>query len=99
MQQLESAAHPIRIPAVLEVGLGPRLAICIKHQKEILGYIWVVDTGNLVEGHAENIVEKAAGIVGRYLLKQRGWKTKQDKTHEDFFLEADYLPLRQRSKY
>ncbi|WP_340011748.1 helix-turn-helix domain-containing protein [Paenibacillus sp. FSL H7-0690] len=85
MQQLESAVHPIRIPAVLEVGLGPRLAICIKHQKEILGYIWVVDTGNLVEGHAENIVEKAAGIVGRYLLKQRGWKTKQDKTHEDFF--------------
>ncbi|WHY19708.1 helix-turn-helix domain-containing protein [Paenibacillus sp. FSL H8-0261] len=85
MQQLESATRPIRIPAVMEVGLGPRLAICIKHQKEILGYIWVVDAGNLVEGHAENIVEKAAAIVGRYILKQRGWKTKQEKTQEDFF--------------
>lgn len=85
MQQLENTTHPIRIPAVMEVGLGPRLAVCIKHQKEILGYIWVVDTGNLVEGHAESVVEKAAGIVGRYLLKQRGWKTKQDKTQEDFF--------------
>lgn len=84
MQQLESATRPIRIPAVMEVGLGPRLAICIKHQKEILGYIWVVDAGNLVEGHAENIVEKAAAIVGRYILKQRGWKTKQEKTQEDF---------------
>lgn len=85
MQELENAAHPIRIPAVMEVGLGSRLAMCIKHQKEILGYIWVVDTGNLVEGHAESIVEKAAGIVGRYLLKQRGWKTKQEKAQEDFF--------------
>ncbi|MEK5024808.1 PucR family transcriptional regulator [Paenibacillus sp. FSL M7-1046] len=85
MHQLENAAHPIRIPAVMEVGLGPRLAMCIKYQQEILGYIWVVDRGNLASGHAESIVEKAAGIAGRYLLKQRGWKMKQDKTHEDFF--------------
>ncbi|OMD37612.1 hypothetical protein BSK56_31090 [Paenibacillus borealis] len=85
MHQLENSAHPIRIPAVMEVGLGPRLAMCIKHQQEILGYIWVVDRGNLASGHAESIVEKAAGIAGRYLLKQRGWKMKQDKTHEDFF--------------
>ncbi|WP_052087887.1 PucR family transcriptional regulator [Paenibacillus wynnii] len=85
MQQLETAAHAIRIPAVMEVGLGPRLAICIKNHKEILGYIWVVDTGNLEAGHAESIIEKAAGIAGRYLLKQRGWKIKQEKTQEDFF--------------
>ncbi|MBW4084756.1 CdaR family transcriptional regulator [Paenibacillus sp. S150] len=85
MHQLENTAHPVRIPAVMEVGLGPRLAMCIRHQQEILGYIWVVDRGNLAEGHAERIVEKAAGIAGRYLLKQRGWKTKQEKTHEDFF--------------
>lgn len=85
MHALESSAHPIRIPAVMEVGLGPRLAMCIKHQQEILGYIWVVDRGNLAVGQAEEIVEKAAGIAGRYLLKQRGWKTKQEKALEDFF--------------
>lgn len=85
MHNLENTGHPIRIPAVMEVGLGPRLAMCIRHQQEILGYIWVVDGGNLTEGHAERIVEKAAGIAGRYLLKQRGWKTRQEKTFEDFF--------------
>lgn len=85
MQELENTAHPIRIPAVMEVGLGPRLAMCIKNQKEVLGYIWVVDTGNLTEGHAESIVEKAAGIAGRHLMKQRGWKSKQEKAQEDFF--------------
>ncbi|QUL55278.1 helix-turn-helix domain-containing protein [Paenibacillus tritici] len=85
MHDLENTSHPIRIPAVMEVGLGPRLAMCIKHQQEILGYIWVVDRGNLAEGQAERVVEKAAGIAGRYLLKQRGWKTKQEKTFEDFF--------------
>ncbi len=85
MHQLENTAHPIRIPAVMEVGLGPRLAMCIKHQQEILGYIWVVDRGNLAEGYAEGVVEKAAGIAGRYLLKQRGWKNRQDKAFEDFF--------------
>lgn len=85
MHELESSGHPIRIPAVMEVGLGPRLAVCIKHQQEILGYIWVVDRGNLAAGQAEEIVEKAAGIAGRYLLKQRGWKTKQEKAQEDFF--------------
>ncbi|WP_379128461.1 PucR family transcriptional regulator [Paenibacillus sp. sgz500958] len=85
MQELENTPHPIRIPAVMEVGLGPRMAMCIKNQKEILGYIWVVDTGNLGEGHAEGIIEKAAGIAGRYLMKQRGWKSKQEKAQEDFF--------------
>ncbi|MCL6604041.1 MAG: helix-turn-helix domain-containing protein [Paenibacillus sp.] len=85
MQQLENTTQAIRIPAVMEVGLGPRLAICIKNHKEILGYIWVVDAGNLEAGHAESIVEKAASIAGRYLLKQRGWKMKQEKTQEDFF--------------
>ncbi|WP_340020860.1 helix-turn-helix domain-containing protein [Paenibacillus sp. FSL K6-1096] len=85
MHELESSSHPIRIPAVMEVGLGPRLAMCIRHQQEILGYIWVVDRGNLAAGQAEEIVEKAAGIAGRYLLKQRGWKTKQEKALEDFF--------------
>ncbi|MEK5035205.1 helix-turn-helix domain-containing protein [Paenibacillus sp. FSL R7-0302] len=85
MHELESSTHPIRIPAVMEVGLGPRLAMCIKYQQEILGYIWVVDRGNLAAGQAEELVEKAAGIAGRYLLKQRGWKTKQEKALEDFF--------------
>lgn len=85
MRQLENTPHPIRIPGVMEVGLGPRLAICIKHQKEVLGYIWVVDTGNLREGFAENVVEKAAQTAARYLLKQRGWKTKQTQAREDFF--------------
>lgn len=50
MHELESSTHPIRIPAVMEVGLGPRLAMCIKHQQEILGYIWVVDRGILPKG-------------------------------------------------
>ncbi|MEK3718790.1 PucR family transcriptional regulator [Paenibacillus sp. FSL R7-0333] len=85
MHELESSTHPIRIPAVMEVGLGPRLAMCIKHQQGILGYIWVVDRGNLAAGQAEELVEKAAGTAGRYLLKQRGWKTKQEKAMEDFF--------------
>lgn len=85
MQRLETSGQPQRIPAVMEVGLGPRLAVCIKHQQEILGYIWVVDRGNLPEGHAERIVAKAAGIAARYLLKQRGWKLKQEKAQEDFF--------------
>ncbi|WP_025691132.1 PucR family transcriptional regulator [Paenibacillus zanthoxyli] len=85
MRQLENTPHPIRISGVMEVGLGPRLAMCIKHQKEVLGYIWVVDAGNLAEGYAESVVEKAAQIAARYLLKQRGWKTKQTRAQEDFF--------------
>ncbi|MNB75050.1 Carbohydrate diacid regulator [compost metagenome] len=85
MRQLENTPHPIRIPGVMEVGLGPRLAMCIKHQKEVLGYIWVVDAGNLAEGYAERIVERAALTAARYLLKQRGWKSKQNQAREDFF--------------
>ncbi|BCG56822.1 PucR family transcriptional regulator [Paenibacillus sp. URB8-2] len=85
MRQLENTPHPIRISGVMEVGLGPRLAMCIKHQKEVLGYIWVVDAGNLKDGYAESVVSKAAQIAARYLLKQRGWKTKQTQVQEDFF--------------
>ncbi len=84
LQQLEISSHPIRIPAIVEVGLGPRIAVCIKNQNGILGYIWIVDTGGLIEGHAERIIEKAAEIARRFLLKQRSWKTRQDKTHDEF---------------
>ncbi|WP_310551281.1 PucR family transcriptional regulator [Paenibacillus glufosinatiresistens] len=85
LQALENAAGPLRIPALPEVGLGPRLAVCLKHRGEVLGYIWVVDTGDLKLGLAEAIVEQAARSAGRYLLKQRGWKARQEKTQEDFF--------------
>lgn len=85
LQQLEQSEHPLRIPAIEKVGLGARLAICIKNREAVLGYIWVVDTGKLAEGHAEAVVEEAAKSVKRYLLKQRSWKIKLDKSHEEFF--------------
>lgn len=84
MQALEQGDRPLRIPAVPEVGLGPRLAVCVRHQKEVLGYIWVVDGGNLPQDEAEATLAQAANTVSRYRLKQRGWKAKQDKSREDF---------------
>lgn len=92
LQLLESVSHSVRIPAINEIGLGARLAVCIKNNHAVLGYIWVVDTGNLVEGHAERVVEKSAEIAKRFLLKQRSWKAKQDKTHDEFIwkLLTDY---------
>ncbi|MCQ6561040.1 PucR family transcriptional regulator [Paenibacillus mendelii] len=85
MHLLETSSQAVRIPALMEVGLGPRLAICIKNQDMILGYIWVVDSGSLNEDHAEALLAKAAEAAKFYLLKQRSRKTKLEKTHDEFF--------------
>lgn len=92
MQQLEASSEPIRIPEMKEIGLGARLAVCIKNKSAIMGYIWVVDTGKLIESHAERVVAMSAEVAKRYLLKQRSWKTKHDKNHEEFMwkLLTDY---------
>lgn len=84
LQQLETSAVAIRVPAMPEIGLGPRLTICIKYRNAVLGYIWIVDTGRLIAEKAEQVAEKAAEIAQRYLLRQRSWRAKQDKMQDEF---------------
>ncbi|MFD0716997.1 PucR family transcriptional regulator [Paenibacillus sp. GCM10027626] len=84
MQQLEASLQAVRIPAVAEVGLGPRLAVCVRRQEEILGYIWVVDRGNLIPGEAERALEGAAEAAKHFLLKRRSRRTKQEHLQNEF---------------
>jgi len=85
MTALEAAAGALRIPAIAEIGLGPRLAICVKWQEEVVGYIWVVDSGELPAHEAERIVEKAAESAKFHLHKQRSRRMKDEKRREEFF--------------
>lgn len=85
LRQLEQSPQPVWVSAVDEIGLGPRLAVCIRHRHEVLGYIWALDTGNLAHGPAERVMEQAAKAAARYLLKQRGWKTKQERMRDEWF--------------
>ncbi|RED65433.1 PucR family transcriptional regulator [Cohnella phaseoli] len=85
LQQLETSDVALRIPAMPEIGLGPRLTVCIKNHNSVLGYIWIVDTGRLIAGEAERVAEKAADIAKLYLLRQRSWGTKQRKLQDEFF--------------
>jgi len=85
MTALEAATGALRIPAIAEIGLGPRLAICVKWQGDIIGYIWVVDSGELPVHEAERILEKAAESAKFYLHKQRSRRMKDEKRREEFF--------------
>src|SRR5690554_4351761 len=43
MQQLMNSENPVRVEAIEEIGLGSRLAIAIRKDNRILGYIWLME--------------------------------------------------------
>ncbi|GKU77433.1 CdaR family transcriptional regulator [Paenibacillus sp. L3-i20] len=85
MHHLHESEEPISISAIPSIGLGSRLAVAIRKQQTILGYIWVLETDKPFDEDAGNKLKFAAHAATTKLLQLQVKKRKEEKGHEYFF--------------
>jgi DNA-binding PucR family transcriptional regulator len=86
IQKLMKSDEPVMISAIDEIGLGDRIAIAIRKDNNILGYIWIV----LVEGISQNDLinkqlVKAAKAARTKLLQLQMKHRKTEQSYQEFF--------------
>ncbi|MFC4767595.1 PucR family transcriptional regulator [Effusibacillus consociatus] len=85
IQQLANSDEPIRIAAINDVGLGNRVAIAIRKNQDVLGYIWALQVDNPFRDEAMAQLKKAAQAAKTKLLQLRVQKRKQEEGLQQFF--------------
>jgi DNA-binding PucR family transcriptional regulator len=85
IQRLVESQEPVRIPAISDIGLNDRVAIAIRKNRDILGYIWVVEVGKQLGDQELNQLKKAAQAAKTKLVQLHMQRRKEEEGHKDFF--------------
>jgi DNA-binding PucR family transcriptional regulator len=85
IQQLMESDEPIRISAISKIGLGNRLAVSIRGNSEVLGYIWVLENGERLGEIAFNQLKQAAQAARTKLIQLQIKHQKAEQGFQDFF--------------
>ncbi|GIQ62770.1 hypothetical protein PACILC2_13380 [Paenibacillus cisolokensis] len=84
MKRLLQSEIPVRISAVEEIGLGDRVAVAIRKNQDVLGFIWVLEVNEpLGEPELRQLqwaAEAARSQLDRLQMKSR----KEEKSYHDF---------------
>ncbi|RBW69061.1 PucR family transcriptional regulator [Bacillus taeanensis] len=85
IQKLLNSDEPIRITPIDEIGLGNRIAISIRKNNEVLGFIWLLEVN--VELNDEDFLQlkKAAQAAKTKLLQLQVRKRKEEQGLQEFF--------------
>ncbi|TES57903.1 PucR family transcriptional regulator [Halalkalibacterium halodurans] len=71
LQKLNQTDEPIRIPGIPAVGLGNRVAISIRQQQFVLGYIWVLELEEPLTDEQLNDLKDMVSLIRAMLIKQQ----------------------------
>ncbi|MCI3922988.1 helix-turn-helix domain-containing protein [Paenibacillus sp. TRM 82003] len=83
MQRLQESDEPVRIPANAELGFGGRAAVAIRKKDKVLGYIWVLEGEQALDGGAmEQLAGAAQAVKAKLLLQQTRSKKLADAIQE-----------------
>lgn len=85
IQQLMQSDEPVRVAAISEVGLGGRVAIAIRKQQEVLGYIWVSEEQRTLNRHDMEQLKLAAAAARTKLLQHQTQHRKQQESRQNLF--------------
>ncbi|RWZ51353.1 PucR family transcriptional regulator [Halobacillus fulvus] len=98
MSHLFESNDPIFVESIKEIGLGNRIAISVRKNKEILGFIWA-QTNELQTGpdHLQKMKD-AAQLVSHHLLRQQAKKRKTEENHREFFWQLLAGTLRHKTE-
>lgn len=69
--RIEGAQGIVEVPAIPEIGMGPRLAVAIRSREEILAYIWIASNGASLLPNAEAAVIRASRFLSERILYHR----------------------------
>lgn len=75
---------PVRIHQMEDIGLRDRVAISIRKNNEILGYIWVVEEDAALSEYELILLKEAATSATALMLKLHAKKKKQGEDYQDF---------------
>lgn len=84
IQKLQKLEQPVRIPEIQEVGLKRRVAIAIRNQDQVLGYIYVLETKEPLEEEAFMYLQEAAKAARTILLQWQIRRKQQQKSQQEF---------------
>ncbi|ASI36650.1 MULTISPECIES: helix-turn-helix domain-containing protein [Exiguobacterium] len=87
IQSLAAQDDPLVITARTSVGLNDRVAIAIKQDMEILGYIWSIARNTPFTASELGDLKKGAMLAQRQLLAIDMQKKRQEEQTEQFFFE------------
>lgn len=82
---LLTSEDPIRVSQISQVGLGDRVAISIRKNEEVLGYIWALEVESKITNEKLILLKQAAKVAKNLLLKIQVKKTKKEAGYQEFF--------------
>lgn len=104
MKRLLQSDIPIRISAMQDIGLGDRVAVAIRKNQEVLGFIWVLEENEPLGERELHQLKRAAEAAKSQLNQLQMKSRKEEKSYHDFFwqlltghLQSDDM-IRERAK-
>lgn len=76
--------EPVVIPAIGQVLLGERVAISVRKQDKVIGFIWAQSGAHFSE-EQKQILKEAARAVKNQLLQHEKRKRAAEESHQEFF--------------
>lgn len=87
IQRLAVSEEPVRVPSIDEVGLGSRVAVSIRKNQDVLGYIWVLETEVPLGAEELGYLKEAAIAATTKLLQLQMGRKKEQESRQEFFWE------------
>ncbi|QAS53631.1 PucR family transcriptional regulator [Halobacillus litoralis] len=85
MSKLFEGDQPQVVEKIEDIGLGNRLAISVRKNNEILGFIWAQTNGLAVNSDHLAEMKEASQLVSHHLLRQQAKKKKTEENRKEFF--------------
>lgn len=85
MSKLFESDEPVIVPAIDKVGLGNRIAVSVRKNNEILGFIWAQTNDKAMGDDTLQLLKEAAELVRIQLQKHQKKETSLGKSYHEFF--------------
>lgn len=82
---LHQQSEPVSISAIDEIGLGTRMAVAVKEQQTVIGYIWVVEGETPLSEEAKQDLHSAAVVCGERFRRQFHPRNPVQQDHQEYF--------------
>lgn len=86
-QALLTQDDPVHVPAKDEVGLGKRVAIAIRRNNDVLGYIWAQEVNRPITPGDDEILRQAARAAVSRLMQRQGKRKAEEQRRKEFLWE------------
>lgn len=85
MAKLFESDEPVIVPPAKSVGLGNRIAVSVRKNQVILGFIWAQTKEDSVDENTIQVLKEAAQLAKNYLLQHQPRRENSEESYQEFF--------------